>query len=174
MRGFKRAVLASLLTLIAMPVLATDADQLLKQNYPPESLRLGEEGNVGLKLEVNRAGRLRSCAVTKSSGYARLDRASCDVMLLHVVKLSEPGASDRGRGTAFREAAIDWHLPAGTPRPPALPPKSPAVELADAAEPITCRVSTKQGSILVKQKVCLSARDHERAEDYARANRSAL
>ena len=172
-RWTRRAACGALLALAA-PALATDADQLLRDNYPPESLRLGEEGHVGLKLEIDGAGKLMSCMVSQSSGYARLDRASCDVMLIHVIKLKAPAPTDGRRGNAVRDGAIDWQLPPTTPRPATPPPHSPDTELREAAEKITCAVSARQGSILVKTKVCLSKTDRERQQEYARRNRDAL
>ncbi len=174
MRGFGRALTVALCIAGATPALATDADKLLADNYPPESRRLGEEGSVGLKLVVDGNGKLVSCTVSQTSGYARLDRASCDIMLIHVVRMVPPKAVDGRRGRAVKEAKIDWTLPAGTPRPPVAPPRSPDAELASAAETITCTTAQRMGSLNLKQKVCLSAADRQRAQDYARRNRDAL
>lgn len=153
---------------------AAEAEALLRDNYPAESLRLGEEGNVGMALEIGTDGKLRSCTVSRTSGYARLDRAACDIMLIHVGKLNAPVDAKGRRITAVREGSIDWRLPPGTPRPAAAPPRSPDVEIAQAAEKITCTVSARQGSLGIKQKVCLTKADRDRANDYARRNRDAL
>ena len=174
MRGWAAAMGAILALTASAPALATDADKLLADNYPPESLRLGEEGSVGLRLGIDGSGKLLSCAVSQSSGYARLDHASCDIMLLHVIKLMPPKAVDGRRANSFKEARIDWQLPAGTRRPPVAPPHSPEVELAAAAATITCTTAQRMGSVGLKQKVCLSAADRERAQEYARRNRDAL
>ncbi len=174
MPKFMGMLACGLAMLAAAPALATDADKLLADNYPRESLRLGEEGSVGLKLGIDGSGKLLSCTVSKSSGYARLDRASCDVMLIHVIKLVPPKATEGRHAHAVKDAQIDWQLPPGTPRPPVAPPRSPDAELAAAAETITCTTAQRMGSVGLKQKVCLSAADRERAQEYARRNRDAL
>ena len=166
-----RFVLAALL--LAAPALATDADKLLIDNYPPESLRLGEEGDVGLSMDIGADGKINGCQVARTSGYARLDRAACDIMLLHVTRVNPP-TKDGRRVAAQRDGTIGWRIPAGQPRLNRLPPRSPDTELALAAEKITCAVSPRQGSIGIKQKVCLTRRERDLAQDYARRNRDAL
>ena len=166
-----RAALTALL--LAAPAFATDAGKLLIDNYPPESLRLGEEGDVGLSMDIGANGKINGCQVSKTSGYARLDRAACDLMLLHVTRVSPP-TKDGRRVAAQREGAIGWRIPPGQPRLNRLPPRSPDTELALAAEKITCAVSPRQGSIGIKQKVCLTRRERDQAQDYARRNRDAL
>ncbi len=71
--------------------------------YPLESQRLGEQGSVTLLMEVNAAGRVTSVRVTKSSGYARLDRAASE----HVRKTWFFGS---GAGTRMYECTIDFQL----------------------------------------------------------------
>lgn len=159
--------------LVAAPALATDAERLLIDNYPPESLRLGEEGTVGVAMNVGADGKIVGCQVAATSGYARLDRAACDIMLLHVTRIGPPIKD--GRAVAgIKEGRIDWRIPAGQPRLNRLPPRSTDDELALAAEKITCSVSARQGSIGIKQKVCLTRRERDLAQDYARRNRDAL
>lgn len=46
--------------------------------YPPESRLAGEEGNVTVKVVVEKDGRASSASVVKSSGFARLDQAAID------------------------------------------------------------------------------------------------
>ena len=51
------------------------------KSYPAGSLERGEEGTVGFVAAVERSGDLKSCRVTKTSGYALLDRATCDMLI---------------------------------------------------------------------------------------------
>jgi protein TonB len=46
-------------------------------DYPPSSLRAGEEGTTQVKYTVNATGRVENCVVTSSSGSSALDRATC-------------------------------------------------------------------------------------------------
>jgi len=47
-----------------------------QSGYPPISRRLGEVGSVLLKFTVNADGTVANVAVSKSSGYSRLDEAA--------------------------------------------------------------------------------------------------
>lgn len=47
-------------------------------DYPARDLREGNQGVVRFRLEVSAAGRVESCEVTMSSGFAGLDAATCD------------------------------------------------------------------------------------------------
>lgn len=59
-----------------------DADYLHnpKPAYPPISRRSGEEGKVLLKVRVSPQGTALDVAVSKSSGFARLDSAALDAV----------------------------------------------------------------------------------------------
>jgi protein TonB len=66
------------------PLLAArfDADYLHnpKPVYPPLSRRQGEEGKVLLKVRVSAKGEALEVAVSKSSGFPRLDNAAIDAV----------------------------------------------------------------------------------------------
>ena len=47
-----------------------------KPPYPALSRENGEEGRVGLRVQVSADGRAQSVAVVKGSGYPRLDRSA--------------------------------------------------------------------------------------------------
>lgn len=44
-------------------------------NYPPVSRRMGEQGSVKLRLELDETGHITSAKVIESSGHTRLDNA---------------------------------------------------------------------------------------------------
>jgi protein TonB len=44
--------------------------------YPPTSVRLGEEGATTLSCTIDEDGRAKECAVAESSGFPRLDEAA--------------------------------------------------------------------------------------------------
>ncbi|HEY7640605.1 MAG TPA: energy transducer TonB [Steroidobacteraceae bacterium] len=48
--------------------------------YPPASRRAGEQGTVQLKVLVDTSGRASNVAVTKSSGFPRLDQAAIEAV----------------------------------------------------------------------------------------------
>lgn len=89
-------------------------------DYPPEALRARLEGTVDFRVTVGTDGRVGDCVITRSSGSAALDEATCNVMRM------------RGRYTPARDAAgnlaigrdsgrITWRLPANPFAPLGLP-----------------------------------------------------
>src|SRR5690242_18026343 len=50
----------------------------MARHYPPEALRKGEEGRVGFRVAITKEGHIEQCEITQSSGYATLDRETCD------------------------------------------------------------------------------------------------
>ncbi|MES2676514.1 MAG: energy transducer TonB [Pseudomonadota bacterium] len=49
---------------------------LSRPEYPSASIRLGEEGSVGLQLYLNEEGRVTEAKVAASSGFERLDESA--------------------------------------------------------------------------------------------------
>lgn len=68
---------------VPMTAARFDADYLHnpKPVYPPFSRRVGEEGKVLLKVRVSAQGGALDVAVSKSSGFSRLDSAAVDAVL---------------------------------------------------------------------------------------------
>jgi len=50
--------------------------------YPPLAVRMHEEGDTGFQAEYGPDGLAISCSVTKSSGFATLDDATCPLVRL--------------------------------------------------------------------------------------------
>jgi protein TonB len=55
--------------------LSLGCPQRTSPDYPAISRRLGEQGQVKLKVELDETGRITSARVVESSGYKRLDEA---------------------------------------------------------------------------------------------------
>ncbi|MEO0698113.1 MAG: energy transducer TonB [Pseudomonadota bacterium] len=64
--------------------LATWAKKI-QANYPLHLLREGEEGSVGVRLTVNKAGRASFCEVISYSGPASFNDTACLLLLRHAV-----------------------------------------------------------------------------------------
>lgn len=47
-------------------------------DYPARDLREGNAGVTGFRLEIGSDGKVKSCTVTRSSGFAGLDQATCE------------------------------------------------------------------------------------------------
>ena len=80
--------------------------------YPAESLKLREQGTVHYQVEIDRDGELKTCEVTKSSGYYRLDAATCNLL----VRQARFTAKVDAEGKPIRwtlNGKIVWKLPQG-------------------------------------------------------------
>lgn len=137
---------------------------VVMKSYPAASLRRGEEGNVTFRIQTARDGRIQACQVIKSSGYAALDKGTCDMLLAGAT--ATPLTAENGwRTEGTRDGMVEWKLPETAQRP-ATPPSFTA-RLNAAGEPLICKRQTKVGSLAATEKVCLTAADWKRQLDYA-------
>jgi len=60
--------------------LSVACPQRTPPSYPPTSRRLGEEGTVILRVELDEQGKVCAARVSSSSGFARLDTAALDAV----------------------------------------------------------------------------------------------
>lgn len=142
--------------------------EIVLDHYPPASLKAGEEGVVHFRVTLAKDGGLTTCAVTKSSGFPRLDTATCD-MIVATARFRRSPDDQRQRTT--HDGSVVWKLPEGLVKavPPTPAPEAPAASaeaLADAA--LICRRTNKLGSLYIKTKLCLTKEDWERARENAR------
>lgn len=100
--GFVNALPDVRLELIRETMYTTEAD------YPPESLRAGQQGLVKVMITVNPEGRVTACSVYRSSGARPLDERSCALAFERF--RFRPARRD---GIAVEDQAIlpvDWRL----------------------------------------------------------------
>ena len=79
-------------------------------DYPARDLREGNTGVTGFRLTIGNDGKVKSCAVTRSSGFAGLDQATCD----NVARRArfEAATDETGAKVAGSYAnAIRWVIP---------------------------------------------------------------
>lgn len=89
----------------------------LMGDYPPAALRAGEEGMTEFRTQVDIKGRVTGCSITRSSGSATLDSATCRMLVVRA--RFEPALDSEGRPTAGEtRGRIVWRLPQ-PPTPPA-------------------------------------------------------
>lgn len=173
-QGLGITIAAGMIALSAPGALAAEArtaaeidaknGEIVLDHYPPASLKAGEHGTVHFRVTLAKDGGLTTCAVTKSSGFPRLDTATCD-MIVATARFRRSEGDQRQRTT--HDGTVVWKLPEGLIR--ALPPEAPAASaetLADAT--LICRRTNKVGSLYVKTKQCLTKEDWERARENAR------
>lgn len=134
-------------------------------NYPRGALRRGEQGTVGISVTVDRQGRLRECAVSKSSGFASLDEATCDFLFSHA-QIAAYVAPGGGGPTTRQEGQVVWTLPAG------VRPTTASATAGPLPEKKICRAQARTGSLVASQRICLTKaewrRQYELAQDETR------
>ena len=79
-------------------------------DYPPEALRGGMQGVTWVVIDVDPKGRPTGCSVARSSGYAVLDKATCDFVRANL--RYRPGTDYYGRPISDEDLfMLDWRLP---------------------------------------------------------------
>lgn len=73
-----------------------------RNDYPAQDLREGNEGTVRFRLGVSAEGKVTSCTITASSGFPRLDAATC-------AKLTQRGKFEPGTDDTGAKAAGTWY-----------------------------------------------------------------
>jgi protein TonB len=87
------------------------ASWVTTDDYPPQPLREGIKGAVAISVQVGADGRVQGCAVTKSSGNAQLDDATCRLYARRAH--FQPALDAEGKPVASVHAdRIRWELPA--------------------------------------------------------------
>ena len=77
--------------------------------YPKGALENGEHGTVYYHVKIDRQGRARECEVTQSSGYQRLDTATCDLLMSRA--RFTPSRDSRGRSTrSTYDGRVIWRI----------------------------------------------------------------
>lgn len=79
-------------------------------DYPSAELRAGHQGAVRFRLSIDTQGRVSDCAIVRSSGYARLDEATCKYASRRArFDAATDGNGDRVAGTWTSE--VRWMIP---------------------------------------------------------------
>ena len=86
MRIVKWVMTAAMATGAATAAAAAAPDRSAEANaaftsYPKESLANNEQGIVHYRVKINSRGVPSQCEVTQSSGFDRLDMATCDLLM---------------------------------------------------------------------------------------------
>ncbi len=79
-------------------------------DYPSQDLREGNQGVVRFRLGVSADGRVTSCTVTGSSGFARLDARACDKLSARA--RFDPASDESGAKMAGSYSGLlRWSIP---------------------------------------------------------------
>ena len=140
-------------------IVIASTETVLQKNYPKESAQLGEQGIVQFRIRTAPRGDLGVCQVVGSSGYARLDTATCDLLIGKTLfkRVVKNGQSVRGD----RFGQVNWILPNEANNKTASPTKSSPQEIARAGETVMCKYSQKIGSLVQRTKQCMRGGDFD-------------
>jgi TonB family protein len=130
--------LAIILALVgAAPAMAQDEPELKPtpignpgtwiplEAYPPAAKASAEEGRVAFTLDVDNAGHVNECKVTKSSESPLLDETTCNLMTAN--GRFTPPKDKKGKPVASKwSSAVTWKL-AVTPPPSVAPAPSASI-----------------------------------------------
>lgn len=139
---------------------------VIQRNYPPRAKHAGEEGQVGFKVRIDDKGRPMACQVTKTSGFPRLDRETCEVILAKTKfgKTYDPS----GRSVeVVSEGVITWVLTNADYRRADVSKQIRSASIEDGEE-IRCKYDPKPGTMIVKTKVCLTQHEWDLTHFLAR------
>ena len=138
------------------PSAASSMTEIMRSSYPQESLALGEQGTVEFAIDLDDKARIDSCLVTRSSGYARLDAATCDMLVLHAQ--FAPAQTEDGNAVATtRTGRVNWKLPAEYSQNAARAPRPASFTKAQLdAKRLICKRATATGSMLKTKAHCLT------------------
>jgi TonB family protein len=77
--------------------------------YPKGSLENNEQGTVHYRVKINRKGVPSECEVTQSSGFQRLDLATCELLMSRA--RFTPSRDARGRsGRSVYDGRVVWRI----------------------------------------------------------------
>jgi TonB family protein len=80
-----------------------------QEDYPPESLKSGQQGRAELSFDITSNGRIANCVVTSGTGFPDLDRTTC--RLFEARARLKPPRDENGHPSATKgKAAYLWAL----------------------------------------------------------------
>lgn len=82
----------------------------MTSDYPTRDLRDGNQGRVGFSLSIGVDGKVESCVVTRSSGFASLDNKTCELVTRRA--RFNPASDETGAKVAGSySGTIRWEIP---------------------------------------------------------------
>ena len=132
--------------------------EFIFSKYPPRALAAGEQGSVRFRAEVDAKGNVMACKVTDGSGFERLDRETCDLIVNHATFKPTLDAEGKAR-EAMHEGIVHWRIPGAAP--------AAKVALVGGKSPdeVVCKRVTKTGSLVSHSRLCLTRREWSRYAD---------
>jgi TonB family protein len=144
-------------------VRASKNGEFLWKYYPQGAMKRGEQGKVAFRLTIEPTGTIGTCDVTESSGFATLDKETCEIMALYA-RVSPVRNSDGRAIRAQQNGFIVWRLPPGATRI-ASASTSKTMQKPDQ---LVCRKDLTTGSLIATTKQCLTRAEWARQERVTR------
>lgn len=174
----RRVALATLLVAAApapsVPPTLANGPVITHRDYPDASLAANETGIVSTSILVDANGKPRSCQVTETSLYPRLDRATCALLLKRARFTPAQDADGRPvAGEYFRSTSfgIDRKQPSSTIMTSLTVERAPPnyrqpvradAEFDGAGAMVACRVTASSGSAAADATACAWAKGQVR------------
>ena len=99
-----------LLLISAYLASTTLAPLIAPADYPPQALRMGWQGDVGVDLIVSKRGRVVGCTVYQSSGHDVLDDATCKIFFKRARFKPATDADGNPIKGNIRMSPVKWRL----------------------------------------------------------------
>lgn len=90
--------------------LGNPASWVSTNDYPARDLREGNQGTTRFELTVGTDGRVMNCTITQSSGFAGLDRATCEA-LSRRARFTPASDESGAKATGRFASSIRWVIP---------------------------------------------------------------
>ena len=124
--------------------------EFIFSHYPPRALAKGEQGVVQFQASADPDGNVMSCKVTQSSGFKRLDRETCDLIVDHATFKPALDSSGKAR-EAVHEGFVNWRIPGVARATSKVAGKSP--------DEVVCKRQPRPGSLVAGSRLCLTRRE---------------
>ena len=133
-------------------------NEFIFSQYPPRALAAGEQGSVKFRADVDEEGNVRGCKVTASSGYERLDRETCDLIVEHAN--FKPVLDREGKAReAAHDGIVNWRIPGASA------PVKITFTNDSTPDKVICKRIQKTGSLVSRSRVCMTAREWSQQAD---------
>lgn len=100
----------------AVTPLSNPGGWITEDDYPAQALRYEMTGSVGFRLRVDPEGAPSACETSYSSGWAFLDRTTCDLLMRRA--RFRPALDRRNKPVAsYFSSRVRWEIPPGVPEP---------------------------------------------------------
>jgi protein TonB len=101
------------------PPIAITSHAITVDDYPPDSVRLQEQGAVKVNYLIQTDGNVGDCQIAQSSGFPRLDEAAC--VIVRKWQFKPATVLDGSPVAIWMPANIAFQLAGAAPNPPPTP-----------------------------------------------------